>query len=116
LAGLAAPVVAELELAAMERRVRTVTDAAAEGQSASDVAEMLGAAVDGRIASLVLAEDAEVWGIYDPTTRNTAVGDAGGEDLLNFVAVETWRHGGDVYFAPATLAVFEGPATALLRY
>lgn len=116
LAELADSVVAGLELADREHRVRSVIDAAAGGQSAGDIAEMVGAAVDGRIASLVIADNAEVWGTYDPAGRDVALGDGGAEDLLNFVAIETWRHGGEVLVAPPGLAVAEPPATALLRY
>lgn len=89
------------------------TDAAA-----LDLGAMVTAAIDGRVATMFVAGDAEVWGRYDATTRRVVDADAGqgAEDLLNLAAIETWGHGGEVFVLPETDVPGPWPAAALLRY
>jgi hypothetical protein len=83
-----------------------------------DLTATVTAAVDGRVDALFVAGDAEVWGHFDPAQRRLVdpVTEDEAEDLLNLAAVETWRHGGEVYVIPEADVPGAEPLAALLRY
>lgn len=81
--------------------------------------EILAAAHQGRVDTVVVAEGTPLWGHFDPLTGELSVRDAAGggaEDLLNEAAVVTLRQGGRAYAAPQERIPRDAPAAALLRY
>ena len=98
-------------------RARLVEMTGTDGATV-DLATTVTAAVDGRVDALFVAGDAEVWGHFDPAQRRLVdpVTEDEAEDLLNVAAVETWRHGGEVYVVPEADVPGAQPAAALLRY
>jgi hypothetical protein len=111
---LVAEAVTAPRTSAMARLVElSGTDAAA-----LDLRAMVTAAVDGRVETMFVAGDTEVWGRYDAAARRIVDDDAGdgAEDLLNFAAMETWRHGGEVFVLSEADVPGPWPAAALLRY
>lgn len=86
----------------------------------TDTRKVVLAANEGRVETLFLEKDRQVWGNIDRNLGAVYVRDAGekdGEELLEFAAAQTLIHGGRVYSldcgrSPAR----ESPAAALLRY
>jgi hypothetical protein len=92
------------------------------GDAASNVAirleEILAAAEEGRVDSLLAAEDEALWGQFEPGRALVAHGRPSGqdEDLLNRAAVATLRNGGRAYAVPRARIPRASPAAATLRY
>jgi hypothetical protein len=81
--------------------------------------EILSAAAFSRVDALLLADDAALWGRFDPANGQIAAhgtpGDAD-DDLFNLAAVQTLAHGGDVYLVPHADMPHGAAAAAALRY
>ncbi len=77
------------------------------------------AAHEGRVDTLLVAENGHCWGSFDPATRTVARHEArqpGDRDLLDVAVTQTLRNKGRVIpMAPEALPDAEG-AAALLRY
>lgn len=107
-----------------EREVETVLDQinARLGDAAPNVAirleEILAAAEEGRVDSIVVAADEDLWGGFDPASGIVAHGRPSGldEDLLNQAAAVTLRHGGYAYALPRSRIPRAVPAAATFRY
>lgn len=86
----------------------------------SDIHDLITAAADGRVETLVLSRGTAIWGLFDAETRSVTLSDpkdANAEDLLDVVAVETFQKGGTVHLvAPERLQQSPEPAIAVLRY
>lgn len=81
--------------------------------------EIVKAAYDGRVFHLFIAQGARVMGRFDEMTREarTTGGDGpGDEDLVNAAAVETLRHGGNVFVLPANRIPQGSQTAAVMRY
>lgn len=79
--------------------------------------EVVRAAYQGRVDTVLLPEEATAWGRYDAANDQIITGDAPrAGDLLEAVAVQTLRHGGVVHLL--TEAQLPGPVAvaAILRY
>lgn len=90
----------------------------AEPTVAIRLEEILAAARDGRVDSLVIAADETIWGHFDETSgvvaaRGTPTGE---EDLLNLAAVMTLAAGGSAFSLPRAELPRSVPAAAALRY
>jgi len=76
-------------------------------QASSNLRAIVAAAHNGQVLSLFLAEGTEQWGFWNAGEGIAHVhynAEPGDEDLLNFAAIHTLRHGGNVYsVAPAEL-------------
>jgi hypothetical protein len=73
---------------------------AGTGRTAKDVAEIVAAAYQGHIQYLFVARDCERWGRFDAEKQQVQSHDRpepGDEDLLNFAALHTLTHKGEVY-------------------
>lgn len=72
----------------------------------------------GRVETLFLAEDADLWGrlIADDRTKITRTGTEGSVDLIDRMAARTMAHGGTVYVVPRSAIPRESDAAAILRY
>lgn len=77
------------------------------------------AAFEGRIDSLVIPREAEVWGEFDEETEEVQRESNGARrerELLDFAAMQTVLHGGDVFLVPQERMPPDAEVAALLRY
>jgi hypothetical protein len=92
---------------------------AMSGRVSSRVAEILPAAQDGRVETLFLACDADVWGHLDDRLRTVQVHakpEMGDEDLLDSAALFSLRNGGAVYGMAQGEVPGGGEMAAIFRY
>ncbi len=89
------------------------------GFASTNIAEIVPAAVHGRVGTLILTLGPEEWGKYDPKA-NTVVQhskpEPGDQDLLDFAAVYTLTQSGIVYTVPGSQMRDGSPVAALFRY
>jgi hypothetical protein len=84
-----------------------------------DLEEVLSAATDGRVDSLFVPADREIWGTFDDVSRKAVRRDepqAGDEDLLNLAALRTITGSGAVYTSRRQDMPDDDEVAALLRY
>ena len=84
-----------------------------------DLKEIVLAAHDGQISSLFVAAGIIQWGLIDLKGREVHLcvdQSAATEELLNFAAVETLRHGGRVHTVKLIELPHQNPAAAVFRY
>jgi hypothetical protein len=84
-----------------------------------DLQELLRATIEGRVEVAFLDPDQTVWGRWDEERQRMERGDnagAGGEDLLNLLAIKTLEQGGDVFSLPVDLREPTRPASGIFRY
>lgn len=77
------------------------------------------AAFEGRIDALVLPREQEVWGEFDESTeqvRRQATAPSRSRELLDFAAMQTLLHGGEVFLIPKATMPPDAEVAALLRY
>lgn len=90
-----------------------------DARAVTGMDEVVRAAYQGRVDTLLLAEGENLWGRYDENADEVATGGEfaeAGEDLLDAAAARTLRHGGTVYVLPEDGMPEGVPAAALLRY
>lgn len=89
-------------------------------QASVDAEAIIEAALQGRVGTVFIADDAEMWGTVHRATGATkvAIGDPNPEreELLNLVAIQTVTHGGIAYALPLASMPSSKPAAALFRY
>lgn len=94
-------------------------DLTGSGRSATDVAELVVAAGQGRVDSLLIGEDApEVWGDYDEANAKVEISSQRSpmdHDLIDLAASLTLRHGGGVHLVDRSIAD-DIVVAAVLRY
>jgi hypothetical protein len=81
--------------------------------------EIVRAAHQGRLDTLLMVRDSAAWGIYDASTNEVSTGDnlaTAGEDLLDAAAAQTIEHGGGVHLLDREDLPDRGNAAAILRY
>ncbi len=81
--------------------------------------ELVPAAVQGRIGTLFVARNKQVWGHYNMETHEVVVDGASrsnGEDLLDYAVVHTLTNGGDVYLLDEDELPAQSDAAAILRF
>lgn len=91
----------------------------AVGKGSEDLKEIAAATVAGRVATLLLEKQRLVPGRLDAETGRITFreGDAGqGEEVLDDLAFEVLKRGGEVVFIPAELMPVQGGAAAIYRY
>jgi hypothetical protein len=117
--GRAARAVVEPWLGHCEHRALTrFRGLAGTGRTTEELERILPAAAAGRIELLLLADDAEHWGRFDPACGRVELHPQrvpGDEELGDRAAVETLRHGGEAHLVPATALPPGGCAAAVLR-
>jgi hypothetical protein len=90
-----------------------------EGLASNDVKQVLLAAYDGRVSTLVVAMGVHVWGEFDSEHRKIRLYKQkrpGAEDLLDLAAANTVIRGGTVYVVEPHQAPGDASVAALLRY
>ena len=93
-----------------DHELQQLRELAGSGRISTGVRPVLKAASEGRVAKLILAEEAEF-----AATREALESDSP-EDLLNAAAVLSIRNGGEVFTLPAEAMGAEAPVAAILRY
>lgn len=105
---------------ARQQAAQRYQEAAGRGRgAASDVAQVVRAALRGQVDTLFVAAGQQRWGTADPQTLQVRVHDQpqpGDEDLLDRAAVHTLLTSGTVFAVPIQEVPGAGPAAALLRY
>lgn len=93
-------------------------DLAATRKVSCDVKEILPAALHGRVGTLFLACDADLWGRLDAEEKVEVhpVPETGDEELLNAVAIFSLRQGGTVYGVDRSEVPGGGALAAVYRY
>ena len=92
---------------------------AGSARTSRTLKDIVECAYDGRVAYLLVSEDARYTGNFDEVSRaarahkNPLPGD---EDLLNAAAVQAILHGGQVFVLPASKVPDGAPAVAIMRY
>jgi len=102
-------------------RERLISDFArlAPDKASDEVQTIMRAAVEGRIAGALTAEDGVIWGrwdfdVYRVALHNTEQADS--EDLVDRIAFETLRSGGSVHVAPRSAMPGGVTVAAVFRY
>ncbi|HYE37402.1 hypothetical protein [Methylocaldum sp.] len=106
-------------LARLTELVETFGAAKAKGLGADDPAQVAGAAVAGRVATLLIDADCEVPGRIDPATGRVEFGNLAHpevDDLLDDLAEWVLKTGGQVVVVPAERMPTETGVAAIYRY
>lgn len=88
-------------------------------KAARKVHEAVIAAYEGRVDALIIPTGKEIWGDFDEVTEQVTLGDAKPgrrRDLLDYAAMHTLLHGGEVFMVPAERIPGGTDVGALLRY
>lgn len=93
-----------------EKQLEQLRELAGSGRTATGIRPVLKAAEEGRVAQLILAEEAEFAATLEALEAD------GQEDLLNAAAVWSIRNGAGVFTLPAAAMGGEAPVAAVLRY
>lgn len=106
----------EKELRATCEKYRRVTDKA---RGSRNIAQIVPAAAEGRVDSIIAAFGERVWGTWDPVRQHAERVDEmhpGRVDLLDLALRETFSHGGHVCVLPKEQMPENAPAVAVLRW
>jgi hypothetical protein len=106
-----------------DRRRRLALDRVRElvgsEKASTDVAQIVSAAANGKIDTLLVDPRRDQPGIFDPQTVVATLCDQaapGSEDLVNLAVAETLLHGGSVFTAEPHELPGPGPLAAIFRY
>ncbi|MEX2382786.1 MAG: hypothetical protein WD490_10410 [Opitutales bacterium] len=89
------------------------------GRSANRFDVIVPAAYQGRVNALFIARDLEQWGTFDPEEQTAQLGakeEKAHRDLVEFAALHTLQHDGDVYIVSREEMPDESPMAAIMRY
>lgn len=88
-------------------------------KASADPEEMMIAATDGRVETLMITEDGDIWGAWDGENRNVQVHAErrqDSDDLIDRMAAETLKNGGDIFVLDRTAMPQGVTAAAVFRY
>jgi hypothetical protein len=94
-------------------------DHKAGGGASNRLKEVVTAARDGRVVTLLVSDTLENAGTFNETTHSVkggSKGEAENEDLVNGAVVETLLHAGQVFTVPNNRMPHGAPAAAIFRY
>lgn len=117
----------ERALPLVERHLRASRDdaagrfdeLAARGLASAQLSDVLTAAYGGRVHSIFVRSDVEVWGLFDPASGRVEVHDEhapGDVDLLDLAARDVLVRGGDPYAALEDEMPADALVAAIYRY
>jgi hypothetical protein len=114
------PLVSRVLQDRIETWVARYRERAGTGRASERLDEIAVAAVTGRVQLLLVAEDESIWGILDRKTGSIQVHErqmnADDADVLDDIAEESLKRGGDVYVVPRASMPGSGPIAALFRF
>ncbi len=90
-----------------------------EGGASNDVVGVVRAAHEGRVATLFVARDVQLWGVYRAHSHKVHVHPSrqpGDQDLLDVAAVQTFLNGGTVYVVDRDAVPGGDVLAAIYRY
>lgn len=96
-----------------------IDEAWGSSRTTSDPSVLVPAALHGRVETLLVSVDRELWGRYNAETDTvtiTATHERGTDDLLELATFEALLSGAEVYAIPADDLTHGGTLAALLRY
>jgi hypothetical protein len=99
--------------------LRRFNEALGTSRVSANLEEVLQAAQAGRVESLFVAGDVQIWGRFDQSTGTVQINDAPkscDEDLLDRVTILVQSHGGRVHVVPASDIPGALVVAALYRY
>ena len=103
-----------------ELAVASFRRAKSSGLTSTNLVEISQAAAQGRIQSLLIAEDQHLWGLLDRTNGNVHLmeqkTDARSDDILDDLAELTLLKGGQVTVLPSVQMPAGSPIAAILRW
>jgi hypothetical protein len=102
--GRAWPLVKPLFETAQQRAAAQYRQVAGTGHASCDLEAIVAAACQGRVETLFVALDRQVWGVFDPSTGRVEQHEQplfGDVDLLDHAAAHTLAHGRTVYAVQA---------------
>lgn len=109
----------ERHLLAQRRLAAQRFEQAAPGQSSTDPQEVIPAAFQGRVMTLFVAADRQLWGKFDEATQTIRISASRGlddEDLLDAAALRTYLAQGTVFTVPQQEVPGGGWVAALYRF
>jgi hypothetical protein len=92
-------------------------EAEAAGKGTCDLGEIVPAAAQGRVATLLLTEGARQWGQFDAQQQTVELADSdrdAGQELINLAASEALLTGAELHIVDPQ--AIPGPLAATLRY
>jgi hypothetical protein len=101
------------------RAIARYQDLAGSGRVSTDLATVVRAAHEGRIADLFLAAGTERWGSFEPASGALTVRDGPGvvgEDLLNVAAIHAFQRGATIHVLERARVPEGHDVAALFRY
>jgi hypothetical protein len=102
-----------------EKAAAQYSDNVGTAQTSNDIREIMPAAYNGKIGSLFVAIDQELWGHFDPTSNTIHVHKEArfrDDDLLDVAATQTILHGGSVYAVEQAKVPGQSVLAAVFRY
>ncbi|HLS28890.1 MAG TPA: hypothetical protein VK041_09585 [Opitutales bacterium] len=94
-------------------------DGGATGKAARTIDRAVVAAREGRLSALAIPRDQEVWGGFNEETGKMSLNPEDPADkceLLDFAAMQTILHGGELFVLPEDRMPADSEVAALLRY
>jgi hypothetical protein len=91
-------------------------DHKAGGGASNRLKDIVTAAHDGRVLTLIVPDSLEALGTFDEETNQASGAREGGEDLINDAVVQTITHAGNVLVATTKKMPNGAPAVAIFRY
>lgn len=112
------PIVAKESTKHREQLAERFGTAAANGKGTDDVGDVLKAAAEGRVDTLLLNRDATEWGTVGENGESVVhvQKEAGDEDLSSVAASWTLRNSGNVVLFPQEEMPSKSPMAAILRF
>ena len=90
-----------------------------DGGASQEIAQIVPAAINGRVDTLFVLRNQRVWGRFNPQTQEVSLSDnkdAKAQDLLDLAAVQTLLNQGVVYAVDKEDMPTDGAAAAIFRY
>ncbi|MFL6450749.1 MAG: hypothetical protein ACJ746_24155 [Bryobacteraceae bacterium] len=91
-------------------------DHKAGGGASNKLKDIVTAAHDGRVVTLIVSDSLESPGVFDEETNQAVGAREGGQDLINDAVVQTIAHAGNVLVATTKKMPNGAPAAAIFRY
>lgn len=113
------PYLAEPQRKVLERFQRIAYNGNGSQNAAREIEAAVRAAYEGRIDTLVLPREQEVWGEFDESTeevKREASEPSRRTELFDFAAMQTLRHGGELFLVSKEKMPPDAEVAALLRY
>jgi len=86
------------------------------GGASNRLKDIVTAAHDGRVVTLIVSDSIEAPGAFDEETHQATGSREGGQDLVNDAVVQTITHAGNVLIATTKKMPNGAPAAAIFRY